>query len=195
MKTLFNAIISSSLAIILTVTTVFATGKTTPSLSPGNKVKFNRVSVSGNVEVIIKQADFSQIAYADDNSGRVKVNEKGGKLSITSDSPQTAKIILYVTDIYRIQACDNAIVSTENVLNVKYLQIFLSGRAEANIHSKTDGLYTVLENKSRLALSGSTQEHALAMDSTPTLIRNAFASDKTTTFSISDHQNLLALAR
>ena len=193
MKTFINTIISSSLAIVFTATTAFA--GTTPSPIRGENAKFNSISVQGNVEVTVKQGSRSSIAYSDDNTGSVKVTECGGKLCISTKGNEQAKVTVYVKDLFRIQAADHAIVKTEGKIETKFLQLFLSDYAQANINSNTDGLYTVLKDHANLSLSGATKDHALVMGNTPSLSMNQFAALKTSTQSLAEYSATYALRK
>lgn len=140
---------------------------------------FDKVVVSGNVQVTLIQNGTEGVSYADENTGNVKVVQDGSALKITSTNLNPAKITVYVKNIYRVQASDNATVTTEGKLNVKYLQVFLTGNAVAKINSKTESLYTVMEGYADLKLSGATQSHNLVMGSTPKLNLDKFAALKT----------------
>ncbi|MFD2287153.1 hypothetical protein GJU39_20980 [Pedobacter petrophilus] len=140
---------------------------------------FNKVIISGNVEVTLIQSGNERISYADDNTGNVKVMQYGSELKISSADQGPAKIIVYVKDIYRVQASGDAVVKTEGKLDVKYLQLILKDHAVASINAKTESLYTIIEDHADLKLSGSTNSHSVVMSNTPKLNLDRFAALKT----------------
>ena len=139
----------------------------------------SQVIVSGNVEITLIQGEKESVSYNDDNTGKVKVIQDGHSLKISSADRNTAKITVYVNHIYRVQASENAVVKTAGKLDTKYLQLFLKGNAVAEIDSDTESLYTVIEGRADLKLSGATAEHILVMGSTPKLNLDKFAAMKT----------------
>lgn len=187
MKTSIKTLIATSLTAIVLSTAVFSTSVSASEIHPltisavGN---FKKVSVKGNVEVILIQRANNGVAYAEDNAGTAKIMHDGDVLRITSTDRTTAKVIVYVTDIYRIEAAENAVVKTEGKLNSKYLQIFLKGNAHAEINTTTEGLYTVIQDNADLKLSGSTDNHTLVMGNTQKLTIDKFAALKTNISSI-----------
>jgi hypothetical protein len=182
MKTSIKTLTKSLLAAIVLSASIFST-----SVSAGEKqpVKtsapknFDKVIVSGNVEVTLIQNGREGVSYNEDNSGKVKVIQDGSALKISSADGSVSKITVYVKNIYRVQASDDAVVKTDGKLVVKFLQIFLKGNAAAQINSKTESLYTVMEESADLKLSGATANHILVMGSTPTLNLDRFAALKT----------------
>ncbi|QNN43007.1 GIN domain-containing protein [Pedobacter roseus] len=182
MKTLFSTSAKSLMAALVLSASIFSTsvmaGEKQPVKISAPK-NFDRVVVSGKVEVTLIQNGSEGISYADENTGNVKVIQDGSALKITSTDNSPAKITVYVKNIYRVQASDEATVKTEGKLDVKYLQVFLSGNATAKINSKTESLYTVMEGNADLKLSGATGNHNVVMGSTPKLNLDKFAALKT----------------
>ncbi|WP_293312261.1 GIN domain-containing protein [Pedobacter sp. UBA5917] len=182
MKTLFSTSAKSLMAALVLSASIFSTnvmaGEKQPVKMSAPK-NFDKVVVNGNVEVTLIQNGTEGVGYTDDNTGNVKVVQDGSALKITSTNNSPAKITVYVKNIYRVQAADEAVVKTEGKLNVQYLQVFLSGNAVAKINSKTESLYTVMEGNADLKLSGATQNHNLVMGNTPKLNLDKFAASKT----------------
>ncbi|MDY0904427.1 GIN domain-containing protein [Pedobacter sp. CFBP9032] len=182
MKTSIKTLIAASLTAIVLSTTVCSTSVLAAPVTPLaiSAVKsFKKVSISGNVEVTLIQKSATGIAYTDDNVGTAKIMQEGDVLRITSTNGTTAKVIVYVDNIYRIQASENSIVKTEGKLTSQYLQIFLKGNAHAEINTTTEGLYTVIEDQADLKLSGSTDSHTLVMGKDQKLTMDKFAALKT----------------
>lgn len=182
MKTSIKTLIKSVLAAIILTSAIFSTnvmaGEKQPIKMSAPK-NISKVIVSGNVEITLIQGQKESVSYNDDNTGSVKVMQDGDALKITSVDGNVAKITVYVKNIYRVQASENALVKTTGKLDTKYLQLFLNGDAVAEINSNTESLYTVIEGHADLKLSGATQEHILVMGSTPKLNLDRFAALKT----------------
>ncbi|QNN42971.1 GIN domain-containing protein [Pedobacter roseus] len=182
MKTSIKTLTKSLLAAIVLTSSIFTTSvmadekQPTKVSAPNN---FSKVIVGGNVEVTLVQRQKEGVSYNEDNTGSVKVIQDGDALKITSMSNDVAKITVYVKNIYRVQASENAVVKTEGKLDTKYLQLFLKENAVAEINSKTESLYTVIEGKADLKLKGDTQNHILVMGKTQKLNLDRFAALKT----------------
>ncbi|MCX2492604.1 DUF2807 domain-containing protein [Pedobacter sp. PF22-3] len=182
MKTSIKTLTKSVLAAIILTSAIFSTnvmaGEKQPVKMSAPK-NISQVIVSGNVEITLIQGQKESVSYNDDNNGTVKVIQDGHALKINSVDGNIAKITVYVKNIYRVQASENAVVKTTGKLDTKYLQLFLKGDAVAEINSNTESLYTVIEGRADLKLSGATQEHILVMGSTPKLNLDRFAALKT----------------
>ncbi|WP_316824745.1 GIN domain-containing protein [Pedobacter miscanthi] len=182
MKNLFSTSAKSLMAALLLGASIFTTNVMAVEKEPvktSAPKNFDKVLVSGNVEVTLIQNGTEGVAYSENNTGKVKVVQDGSALKITSTDNHLAKITVYVKNIYRVQASDQAQVNTSGKLDVKYLQVFLTGNAVAKINSKTESLFTVLEGNADLKLSGATLSHNLVMGNTPKLNLDKFAASKT----------------
>jgi len=186
MKTSIKTLIATSLTAIVLSTAVFSTtvSAAVNPLAISAVKTFKKISVIGNVEVTLIQRTATGVAYTDENVGTAKIMQEGDILRITATHGSTAKIIVYVDDIYRIEASGNAVVKTEGKLTSKYLQIFLKGNAHAEINTTTEGLYTVIQDDADLKLSGSTDNHTLVMGNTQKLTIEKFAALKTNISSV-----------
>ncbi|SER44515.1 GIN domain-containing protein [Pedobacter rhizosphaerae] len=187
MKTAIKTLIATSLTALIFSTSLFATSvsamETKISKTIENK-NIRRIYVKGNVEVLLIQGTAKGVSYTDDNTGTAKVTQEGDILRITSTDRHLTKLIVYVNDIYRIDASENAVIKTQGKLKVKYLQIFMKGNAHADLNTSTIGLYTVINENADLKLSGSTDDHTLVMSKTPKLTIDKFAALKTKISSI-----------
>ncbi|QNN40128.1 GIN domain-containing protein [Pedobacter roseus] len=187
MKTSIKTLIATSLTAIVLSSAVFATSVSATEKEPVTISKisaFKRISVKGNVELTIVQRNAAGVSYTDENTGTAKIMQDGDNLKITSTSTDKTKLTVYVNDIYRIEASENAVVKTEGKLKTKYLQIFLKGNAHAEINTSTEGLYTVIADEADLKLSGSTDNHTLVMGNSQKLTIDRFAALKTNISSI-----------
>jgi len=140
---------------------------------------FRRIMIKGNVEVMLVQRPAIGISFSDDNAGSVKVTQQGEVLRITGLNKETCKLVVYVNDIYRIEADQNAVVKTEAKLSTKFLQIILKGNAFADIDTSSEGLYTEILDNSTLKLKGNTNHHTLVMGKAPNLTIDRFAATHT----------------
>lgn len=140
---------------------------------------FRKIVIKGNVEVMLVQQPTIGLSYADDNTGKAKVTQRGEVIRITNTDKEKCKLIIYVNDIYRIEADENAVVKTEAKLNTKFLQIILKGHAFADIDTSSEGLYTKILGSSTLKLKGNTNHHALVIGKAPNLTIEGFASTQT----------------
>lgn len=140
---------------------------------------FRRIMIKGNVEVMLVQRPAIGISFSDDNAGSVKVTQQGEVLRITGLNKETCKLVVYVNDIYRIEADENAVVKTEAKLSTKFLQIILKGNAFADIDTSSEGLYTEILDNSTLKLKGNTNHHTLVMGKAPNLTIDRFAATQT----------------
>jgi len=182
MKTSIKTLTKSLVAAIVLTSSIFATSVSADEKQPVKisvPSNFNKLIVSGNVEVTLIQNGREGVSYNDDNNGKVKVIQDGYALKISSEDKSPAKITVYVKNIYRVQASDDAVVKTDGKLDVKYLQVFLKGNAVAKINSHSESLYTVIEDNSDLKLSGATESHSLVMGKTQKLNLDKFAALKT----------------
>ena len=183
MKTSIKTLIATSLTTIVLTSAIFATNamaaENTPETVSVPATPFKRVVVKGNVEVTLIQRQNEGVTYSDENTGKAKITQEGNVLRITSVDKEVTRLVVYVNDIYRIEAGENAVVKTSGKIKSKYLQIFLSGNAQADINSATEGLYTVISDNSDLKLSGSTDNHTFIMGKTPKLTIDRFAALKT----------------
>lgn len=172
MKTSIKINFVKAFIAILLATAIFPLSTFASNEKPKNPYTISdvrKISVKGNVEIILVQRSLEGISYTDDNMGFAKITQEGNLLRITGKSKETSKLFVYVNDIYRIEADDNVTVKTEDRLTTKFLQIFLKGNAHADINTTTLGLYTVIEDNSSLKLSGSTGNHTLAIGKTQKL--------------------------
>ena len=182
MKTSIKTLGKSLLAAIVLTSSILATSVSADEKQPvkiSAPKNINKLIISGNVEVTLIQNGREGVSYNDDNTGKVKVIQDGYALKISSEDKSPAKVTVYVKNIYRVQASDDAVVKTDGKLDVKYLQVFLKGNAVAQINSHSESLYTVIEGNSDLKLSGDTKNHNLVMGKTQKLNLDKFAALQT----------------
>ncbi|GGI28603.1 GIN domain-containing protein [Pedobacter mendelii] len=187
MKTSIKNLIATSLTAIVITSAAFTTSVLATEKNPITKessTSFKKIIVKGNVEVTLIQRQTEGVSYSDDNTGKAKITQEGNTLKISSTDRDVSKLTVYVNDLYRIEASENAVVKTNGKLKSKYLQIFLKDNAFAQITSNTEGLYTVIKDNADLKLSGSTDNHTLIMGNTQKLTIDKFAALKTNISSV-----------
>ncbi|TKC10756.1 hypothetical protein FA048_11330 [Pedobacter polaris] len=184
MKTSIKTLFATGLiALALSTSTVYANNVvsgTTISASAVNIASVKKLVISGNVEVTISQDPRAKVLYTNDGTGNVSVKKVGSSVYIDSkNNAHDAKITIYVDDIYRIEASDNATVFTNSELTLKYLQVFLKDSAKLELNSKTENLYTSIKNTSKLTLKGATDLYKIDMDKSSRIALEKFNSKKT----------------
>lgn len=182
MKITIKTKIATVFIAILFLTTIFPTFIYAVKAYPieiKSLASFRKISVKGNIEVILVQTKDIGISYAEDNLGSVNVIQIGPLLRITAKGTERSKIFIYVNDLYRIEAEDHAVLKTQGKLKIPNLQIFLKGESQVEINSETSSLYTNISDQSKLTLSGSTGNHFLVTGKAPRLTFENFAALKT----------------
>lgn len=181
MKTSIKTLIATSLiALTFSTSNIYANSDLKPtSVSAGavNISSIRKLNISGNAEVTIVQNSKSKVLFTNEGTERVTVKKIGDVVYVTSK--HNAKITLYVDEIFRIEAAENAVVTNENVLNLKYLQVFTKDNAFVDINAKTGSLYTSIKNESTLSLKGDTDSYTIDMDKTSRITLQQFKSKKT----------------
>lgn len=139
-----------------------------------------KLIISGNVEVTLVQDYESKKLYTTEGTAKARVYSTDDAIYVsTKKNSETAKITLYVSNIYRVDVSGNAVVNTKNTLNAQHLQIILQDDAKADISSKTESLYTKLSNETALKLNGSTQLLAISTNELASLNTKNFKAAKT----------------
>jgi len=184
MKTSIKTIFAAGLmALALSSSTVYANGPEAPQTSSASTISIasiKKLVITGNVEVTISQQPKSKRICTNEGNTDVLVKKVGNALYISSkNDTQGAKVTVYVDDIYRIEASENAVVQTAGILNLKYLQVFLKDNASLDLNAKTESLYTVMKNTSALNLKGATDFHIITMEKLSRITLDKFAAKKT----------------
>lgn len=181
MKTSIKTLIATSLiALTFSTSNIYANSELIPtsvSASAVNISSVKKLKISGNAEVTVVQNSKSKVLYTNDGIESVSVKKIGDAVYITSK--HNAKITIYVDDIYRIEADEDAVVTTENSLTLKYLQVFTKDNAFVTINAKTENLYTSIKDASIISLNGETDLYSIDMDKTSRITLQGFKSKKT----------------
>lgn len=184
MKTSIQSLFATGLiALAFSTSAVYANDALTTKIVNAKSVDITaiqKVYVSGNVDVTLVQAPKSKTLFTKENNADVYVKTVGNALYIDAkNNTETAKITVYIDDIYRISAAGNAIIETQGVLTLKNLQVFLKDKAVAEINSKTESLYTVVDGEAELKLKGFSNAHAMVMDKLAKVTLEKFDAVKT----------------
>ncbi|RZL48696.1 MAG: hypothetical protein EOP00_08585 [Pedobacter sp.] len=181
MKTSIKTLCATGLiALAISTSTVYANTSLNTTTISASAVKISSVKkliISGNAEVTIVQNANSKVLYTNDGNTNVSVKKVGDAVYVTSKT--NAKITIYVDDIYRIEASENAVVNNESTLALKYLQVFLKDFANVDLDATTENLYTSIKNKSNLTLTGDTDMYKIDMDKSSRIALDQFKSKNT----------------
>ncbi|MBB2149834.1 GIN domain-containing protein [Pedobacter gandavensis] len=158
MKTAIKTLIASTLTAIVLTSSAFTTFAKEKSPSNTVPVKFNKIVVTGNANVVLVQGN-NETVSSDDmiEQSNTSVKQKGYTLYINSTDKST--IYVHVKDLQRIDAANSATVKTRGNFDLALLQIFLKDDAKAKVNATVGSLYTNLSDQSDLKLSGSSSEH------------------------------------
>lgn len=125
------------------------------------KMPIHKVVVRGNVKVYIIQGKNESVSMEEQYMDQVSIKQVGTSLMIAGNTKDPIEVTVHVNDIYRIDAADEAVVSTLGKLKLKNLQVFLRDEAVAKINTNTESLYTLVNQGANLILKGSTDHHTL----------------------------------
>lgn len=177
MKTAIKTLIASTLTAIVLTSSAFTTFAKEKSPSNTAPVKFNKVVVTGNANVVLVQGDREAVNSNDMiEESNTTVKQKGYTLYINSSDKST--IYVHVKDLQRIDVANTATVKTRGNFDLALLQIFLKDEAKAKVNATVGSLYTNLSDQSDLKLSGSSAEHQLVSDGLSKLNQQDFVIAK-----------------
>lgn len=178
MKTLKTLFASALTAIVLSATvfasTAAARGTMIEIRSANPDIK--KVIVKGNLKVFVVQSQSEWISLDEEDRDLVSIKQVGNTLTVGTLVDRPISITLYVKDIYRIDAANQACVKTIGKFNVKYLQVMLKDNATARIKADTRSIYTVINDKADLELLGTSEKHIIRAHSTATMNTERFAA-------------------
>lgn len=187
--------------IALTITTVALTLSTvTVKAAEPNQVtvltevkKVNKISVSGNVELILVQStDESVKVYDSYFSKNALVQQKDGELRVSSFNKEALTVVVYVNNLSSITASDNSTVKTFGKFNTLSLDVNLKDKATAVLNTNTVNLFANLNGQSNLSLTGTTLEYNAIMSSVATVNMSQFTASTT---NIQSKNNSIVIAK
>jgi hypothetical protein len=174
--------------IALTITTVALTLSTVNvKAAEPNQVtvltevkKVNKITVSGNVELILVQsADESVKVYDSYFSKNALVQQKDGELRVSSFNKEALTVVVYVSNLSSISASDNSTIKTFGKFNTLSLDVNLKDKATAVLNTNTVNLFANLNGQSNLSLTGTTLEYSAIMGSVATVSMSQFTASTT----------------
>jgi hypothetical protein len=195
MKTSIKSLIALTITTLaLTTATVNVKAAEVNQVTVLSQVKkVNKISVSGNVELILVQsADESVKVYDSYFSKNALVQQKDGELRISSFNKETLTVIAYVSNLSAISASDNSTVKTFGKFNTLSLDVTLSDEAKATLNTNTVSMYAQLNGKSNLSLTGSTSDYNAVMGSVASVSMSQFVANST---NIQSKSNTVAIAK
>ena len=184
MKTSIKTLFATALSVLFLSASASATSANdslkTKKVSVTN-MNVNMVVVSGLVDVYLIQSDHENIKIVSNHveEPALSIRKKGAKLMIEGAENERVTMYVYLKDLKRIDASEQATVRTQGNFNLDALQILLKDDAKANVNVKTKSLYTELKDQSALKLSGSTASHQLIKGSLAKIKMHEFNADET----------------
>jgi len=182
MKTLFNNVLKSGLAAIILTASLFSfnASAATIAVDHGNSgIDIKKVIVKGNTKVLLVQGTRETVNIDEADLEKVTLKQIGHTLTINSSENSPVTVVVYVKDIYRIDASGNTNVKTIGKFNVKNLQVMLKDDAKARVKANTGSIYTVVAGNAKLELIGATGTHVSKLTGAATIDTNKFAASKT----------------
>lgn len=146
------------------VLSLSATQKKKELQLPSGGINTKIIIVTGNARVYLIQSDAESVDLDQEDLKKVSIYKIGNELHIGSSGLSPVTVMVYVKDIFRIDASNTSVVKTEDRLKVDYLQVMLKDNAVAKINIVTKSLYTEIEDQTRLELTGSANEHIVSLN-------------------------------
>jgi hypothetical protein len=124
------------------------------------KNSIKKIIITGNARVTLVQSENESVTIPEsDDSRNTSVKMNGLSLMIDSKEFVPLNITVYTQSPYRIEVSNTSIVSTAGTFNVPYLQVILHDKAQANVTTVTKSLYSLINDQSKLKISGIANEH------------------------------------
>jgi len=124
------------------------------------KNSISKIIITGNAKITLVQNDIESVEIQESYDARhTSIKMKGLSLMIDSKEFIPLNITVYAKSPYRIEVSNTSIVSTVGTFNVPYLQVVLHDKAQANVTTITKSLYSLINDQSRLKISGVATEH------------------------------------
>lgn len=173
------AVALTAIVLLGTSLTVSAADQTTVTVL--NEVKkVNKISVAGNVELILVQsADENVKVYDSYFSKNALVQQKDNELRISSFNKETLTVVVYVNNLTEISAADNASVKTFGKFNALSLNVKLKDQATAILNANTVSLFTDVAGQSQLTLTGNALDYTSIMGSVAKINLDGFTAEST----------------
>ncbi len=180
MKTAIKNLFAAILTVAISASApAFVNAKEAKKVTVLSTVKsFNKLNVSGNVEVILVQsANPSVQVYDNYYAKNALVQEKDGELRISSFDKETLTVVVYASQLNEITASDKAVVKTSGKFNALSLEVNLKDQAKATLNTNTVDLFAKVNDKASLNLSGSTTDYNAVIGSLASLSSEKFTAE------------------
>lgn len=191
MKTSIKTLGIAALTSLVSIIAFSGSASANEKITLLNKIgKFNKLTVSGNVDVLIVQSPESRVTVYDDYYAKnALVQEKNGELRISSFEKKPLSVVVYTNQLTEINASDQATVNTQSVFKTICLEVNLKNEAKANLNTSTLDLFAQLDNDANLELSGDAVDYNVVMNDNTSIKTDKFKSDNT---SISAKKTVIA---
>lgn len=180
MKTAIKNLFAAILTVAISASApAFVNAKEAKKVTVLSTVKnFNKLNVSGNVEVILVQsANPSVQVYDNYYAKNALVQEKDGELRISSFDKETLTVVVYASQLNEITASDKAVVKTNGKFSALNLEVNLKDQAKATLNTNTIDLFAKVNDKASLNLSGSTTDYNAVIGSLASLSSEKFTAE------------------
>lgn len=180
MKTAIKNLFAAILTVAISASApAFVNAKEAKKVTVLSTVKnFNKLNVSGNVEVILVQsANPSVQVYDNYYAKNALVQEKDGELRISSFDKETLTVVVYASQLNEITASDKAVVKTNGKFSALSLEVNLKDQAKATLNTNTVDLFAKVNDKASLNLSGSTTDYNAVIGSLASLSSEKFTAE------------------
>lgn len=183
MKTSIKTFIAAALTAVVLSTSAFAADKTAEqNVTVLSNIKtFNKIKVSGNVELILVQGPTQSVKVYDNYYAKnALVQEQNGELFISSFTAEKLTVVAYVKDLASLTATDNATVSSFGKLSLLSLDVKLVNNATADLNINALSLRSNVGDSSNLILAGTAEEHTAKIESIAKVNMDKFKAATTT---------------
>jgi hypothetical protein len=180
MKTAIKNLFAAILTVAISASApAFANAKEAKKVTVLSTVKnFNKLNVSGNVEVILVQSASPSVQVYDNYYAKnALVQEKDGELRISSFDKETLTVVVYASQLNEITASDKAVVKTSGKFSALSLEVNLKDQAKATLNTNTVDLFAKVNDKASLNLSGSTTDYNAVIGSLASLSAEKFTAE------------------
>ncbi len=180
MKTAIKNLFAAILTVAISASApAFVNAKEAKKVTVLSTVKnFNKLNVSGNVEVILVQSASPSVQVYDNYYAKnALVQEKDGELRISSFDKETLTVVVYASQLNEITASDKAVVKTSGKFNALSLEVNLKDQAKASLNTNTVDLFAKVNDKASLNLSGSTTDYNAVIGSLASLSSEKFTAE------------------
>lgn len=180
MKTFIKNLFAAVLTVAISASTpAILNAKETQKVTVLSEVKtFNKLNVSGNVEVILVQSPKQSVQVYDNYYAKnALVQEKNGELRISSFDKETLTVVVYANQLSEITASDKAVVKTSGKFNTIALNVNLKDQSKATLNTNTVDLFAQVNGQASLSLTGNTTDYHAIIGTVASLNMDKFSAE------------------